>query len=267
MDMNFSGALVGLGGGGGGGSAVGPGNSNQYWGAEGGGAWGRKSGGRGASYNINSTDGSYSTAVAVNGTGTSGAYYSNGMNGFPNTGGGGGGGSACDSGGSNGYGQRTAGGFGAAGVVYVQYTPSYLSNVTNVAGVVNNELFFTQPSVRLVNPSGTNVSTSGVTVTVSSSGGTLSGTTSVTTNASGIATFSNLKLTGLTVGTSYTLTFSSPEYLNVTQSFTALKYPDAITISSSATDSGGVFLNGTYLTSNSGTSNINNTDISTGDWS
>jgi hypothetical protein len=64
------------------------------------------------------------------------------------------------------------------------------------------------PSVRLRDASGNNVSSSGVPVTVSvSTGGTLSGTTSVTTDASGVATFAGLAINGPTG--SYTLTFSS----------------------------------------------------------
>ena len=56
----------------------------------------------------------------------------------------------------------------------------------------------TQPAVRLVDQSGNFVSQAGVSVTASlaSGGGTLNGTTSVATNASGIATFTNLGISG-----------------------------------------------------------------------
>ncbi len=79
---------------------------------------------------------------------------------------------------------------------------------TQPAGAVNGVALTTQPVVRLQDAGGNNVSTSGVNVvaTVASGSGALSGTTTVQTNTSGIATFTNLVVTG-TVG-SYTLTFT-----------------------------------------------------------
>jgi hypothetical protein len=67
-----------------------------------------------------------------------------------------------------------------------------------------------QPALQLRDASNSPVSQSGAVVTAtigSGSGGTLSGTTTATTNASGVAQFTNLALTGS--GT-YTLVFTSP---------------------------------------------------------
>ena len=60
----------------------------------------------------------------------------------------------------------------------------------------------TQPSVRLQDPFNNNVLQSNVTITasVASGTGTLSGTTALLTNASGIATYTNLSVTGTTSG-------------------------------------------------------------------
>lgn len=68
--------------------------------------------------------------------------------------------------------------------------------------------FATQPAVQLRDASSNLVANPGVTVTAAaSSGGTLGGVTSAGTDASGVATFSNLAITSS--GT-YTLTFASP---------------------------------------------------------
>jgi hypothetical protein len=69
---------------------------------------------------------------------------------------------------------------------------------TQPAGAVTGVAFTTQPVVRLQDALNANVLEAGVTVTayLSSGSGTLGGTTQVTTNASGIATFTNLSITG-----------------------------------------------------------------------
>lgn len=70
----------------------------------------------------------------------------------------------------------------------------------------------TQPSVRLQDPFGNNVSQSLVSITasVNSGTGTLSGTVSASTNASGIATYTNLSITGQLTGTgNHRLQFAS----------------------------------------------------------
>jgi adhesin/invasin len=79
----------------------------------------------------------------------------------------------------------------------------------------------TQPAVRLQDTFSNNVLQSGVTVTASkaSGTGTLSGTLSVLTNASGIATFTNLSVTGnLTGYGSHSFTFASGGVTSATSS-------------------------------------------------
>lgn len=82
--------------------------------------------------------------------------------------------------------------------------------------------FGTPPAVRLKDAAGNNVSAAGVvvTVTLNGSGGTLGGTASATTDASGIATFSGLSISG-TVG-SYTLTFASAPLSSITSNSIAV---------------------------------------------
>ncbi|MEO7987626.1 MAG: galactose oxidase-like domain-containing protein [Gemmatimonadales bacterium] len=70
----------------------------------------------------------------------------------------------------------------------------------------NGDPFDQQPVVRIENGTGQTVA-AGVPVTVAASGGALNGTTQVQTNASGVAHFTDLAITGAP-GT-YTLTFSS----------------------------------------------------------
>ncbi len=76
--------------------------------------------------------------------------------------------------------------------------------------------FAQQPVVQLQDAAGNAVSEAGtvVTATIASGGGTLGGTTTATTNASGVATFTDLHLTG-TVG-ARTLTFSAPSLTSAT---------------------------------------------------
>jgi adhesin/invasin len=79
----------------------------------------------------------------------------------------------------------------------------------------------TQPSVRIQDAFNNNILQSGITVTASkaSGTGTLSGTLSVLTNASGIATFTNLSATGTLTGyASHSFTFSSSGLTSATSS-------------------------------------------------
>ncbi len=80
----------------------------------------------------------------------------------------------------------------------------------------NGVAFPQQPVIQLQDGAGNPVLLAGVSVTatVASGGGTLGGTTSVLTNASGQATFTNLVLTG-TVGT-HTLLFAANGYTGIT---------------------------------------------------
>lgn len=99
-------------------------------------------------------------------------------------------------------------------------------------GNTSGEIFSIQPQITLKDQNSATLSTDGQTVvTVSvSSGGTLLGTTSVTSNA-GMATFSGLGLTGAG-GNTYILTYSAPGVSSVTQSITlAISSPATITLS------------------------------------
>jgi hypothetical protein len=108
--------------------------------------------------------------------------------------------------------------FAAAGLTSIVSSAVVVSETAAKVGMVtqpsasaqSGQAFATQPSVRLLSAADNPVSQAGVTVTVnigSGTGGTLVGTASAITNASGIATFTNLGITG-TVG-SFTLAFSS----------------------------------------------------------
>ena len=80
--------------------------------------------------------------------------------------------------------------------------PTQLSIVTQPSAAAQSGVAFaTQPSVRLRDGGGNPVTVAGIQVTASiaSGGGTLTGATTATTNASGIATFTNLAISG-TVG-------------------------------------------------------------------
>lgn len=102
------------------------------------------------------------------------------------------------------------------------YVTGKLAMVTQPSNAVNGVAFATQPAVRLTDNFNNNLALAGVVVTASISPGTasLSGGTTATTNASGIATFSNLKVVG-TAG-NYTLTFSATGVTPVTSSPFAL---------------------------------------------
>src|SRR6185436_11823862 len=95
-------------------------------------------------------------------------------------------------------------------------------------------VFAAQPVIQLRYANGNAVSQAGVSVTVTASGGTLGGTASATTNASGVATFSGLSISGLVGG--YTLTFHSTGLTSVTSGNIALSAGAAATIATSAGD-------------------------------
>lgn len=81
---------------------------------------------------------------------------------------------------------------------------------------VNRVAFATQPVIQLRDAGNAAVAQAGVVITVaiSAGGGTLGGTATATTNASGAATFTNLSISG-TVG-ARTLTFSTSGYTSIT---------------------------------------------------
>ncbi len=91
---------------------------------------------------------------------------------------------------------------GAASQITITTQPS--------STVANGAVLATQPVVQLKDLSGNNAATAGVNIVASLTGTpggvTLGGTTTIATNASGTATFTNLSLTGL--AGSYTITFA-----------------------------------------------------------
>ena len=94
---------------------------------------------------------------------------------------------------------------------------SAIAVTTQPVGSTSGSALATQPVVRIVDAVGNTVSHSNASVTVSASGGTLGGTTTVTA-VNGVATFTDL--THTTAGT-YTLTFASTSLTSVTSaSFT-----------------------------------------------
>lgn len=100
------------------------------------------------------------------------------------------------------------------------------------AGNTSGEIFSIQPQITLKDQNSATLITDAQTVVTAtvSSGGTLIGTTSVTSNA-GIATFSGLGLSG-TAGSTYSLTYSAPGVSSVTQNITlAITAPATITLS------------------------------------
>ncbi|KKO12205.1 DUF6701 domain-containing protein [Pseudohongiella sp.] len=106
--------------------------------------------------------------------------------GTPNTGGGGGGGN-----------NSVNGAAGGSGVVFVRYRPPTLTIQTQPsASAISGAAFNQAPVVVLRDSNNSVVANATVTVAIASGGGTLGGTTSVQTNASGQATFNNLSITG-----------------------------------------------------------------------
>ena len=210
-------------GGGGGGTCLGVGYASNVSGAAG----GLAGGGSGTSYtaNVGATSGYAATA---------------------NTGGGGGAGAACDwsNNNYNGTSERTPGGNGGSGTAIFAFLANKLAVSQAPDGCLANvaEACLTPAQIQVQDSNGSNLSTSGLTVTiVSTSAGTLAGTTSVTTDASGIATFNSFWITGSTVGTSITLTFESPGYRNTQSTFTLRGYAETLTVVTGSTDTTGFF--------------------------
>ena len=95
-----------------------------------------------------------------------------------------------------------------------------LNIVTNAAGGSSGAAFDTQPVIQVLDSVGNRATFSTAPITASvSSGGELVGTTTVNA-VNGLATFTNLGLTG-TSGTSYTITFASSGLTSATQSIAA----------------------------------------------
>ena len=127
---------------------------------------------------------------------------------------------------------------GTAGTAYtITYSATYGGNALTVAtqsvtptvgaatqiaittqpvGSTAGALLGTQPVVKVLDSGNNVVTTANVSITASASGGTLAGTTTVSTS-SGVATFTDLTFAG-TANTNYTLTFAASGYTSQTSS-------------------------------------------------
>ena len=147
-----------------------------------------------------------------------------------------------------------------ASTVTISSVATALAVVTQPVGGESPTTFSTDPKISLVNSSGDLVTTTGTTITVTASaGGTLTGTTSMTTTG-GYAEFTNLTLTAA-AGT-YTLTFASSGLTSVTSASVtitvtaaAVTAPTSTCVTTSATTAlsgisvGGLASGSTYLVS------------------
>lgn len=115
--------------------------------------------------------------------------------------------------------------------------------VTAPAGAANGVAFTTQPQIAINDGSGNRVTSSTANVTVSvSTGATLVGTTTVPATA-GLATFTNLGITG-SPGIPYTLTFASTGLTSITATVTPVVGPGsklAVTTQAAGATSGVAF--------------------------
>ena len=87
---------------------------------------------------------------------------------------------------------------------------------TQPVGATAGALLATQPVIKVLDSGSNVVTTASASIEVSASGGTLGGTTTVSTS-SGVATFTNLTFAG-TATTNYTLTFAATGYTSQTSS-------------------------------------------------
>lgn len=147
----------------------------------------------------------------------------------------------------------------SASTVTISSVATALAMETQPVGGESPTTFATDPKIKLVNSSGDLVTTTGTTITVTASGGTLTGTTSMTTTG-GYAEFTNLTLTA-TAGT-YTLTFASTGLTSVTTasfavtvSAAAITAPTSTCVTTNTTTAlsgisvGGLASGSTYLVS------------------
>ena len=129
----------------------------------------------------------------------------------------------------------------ASSAVTAYNAASQLVLTTSAATAASGSAFTTQPVVQIQDAAGTKVANSSQQVTMTvSTGGTVVGTSTVTAS-SGVATFTNVGISGVN-GTAYTLTFATaptPGTLtSATQSITASEGPaSALTLTTSAAGS------------------------------
>ena len=226
--------LPGGGGGAGGAGSANPGNGGvgkensilgtSYFWAGGGGGGGNSSvagnGGNGGG----GAGGHNDPNASVGGTGLNPGSPSpnghDGGNGGANTGGGGGGSAWAIFGGA-----VRNGGNGGSGIVVLKYLATAPGAAAKVKisrpseGTARGVVFTTQPQIGFRDAAFNTVTTSSPVVTATiSAGGTLIGTT-IASAESGVATFSDLGITGV-IGVTYTITYSAPGMVPATQRVT-----------------------------------------------
>ncbi|MEC8860421.1 MAG: DUF6701 domain-containing protein [Pseudomonadota bacterium] len=157
-------------------------------------------GGVGLSYNISGTatfyagggGGGAAQNRAAGGTGGNGGGGNGGNNTTPATAG-----TANRGGGGGGGNNSINGAAGGSGVVIVRYAAPSATLTTQPSSTAISGSAFNQPAVvTLLNASGNPIVGANVTANIETGGGTLGGTTTVATNGSGQAVFTNLTITG-----------------------------------------------------------------------
>jgi hypothetical protein len=114
---------------------------------------------------------------------------------------------------------------------------SSMTVTTAPSSTVRDRLLFpTQPAVRVLDPTGAPLPGTAVTVTLSG-GGTLNGTTTATTNATGVATFTNLSIAGLAGARTLSFTTASPANASASITLTA-GLPAAVSAGAGTNQSG-----------------------------
>jgi len=165
--------------------------------------------------------------------------------------------------GSGGGGAQTGtGGSGSSGLVVIAYTAPSLHLSTQANGARVGEDFIVQPVLQLRDSANQPLSLSGVTITASVSNGTATpANVTATTNASGVATFSNLRFSAGNLGL-ITLRYSAPGYLDATQTIKLQTLSAGVTVSTSA-NANGNFVQGFWLADSQGPSTVNNSTLQT----
>lgn len=157
-------------------------------------------GGVGLSYNISGTSTFYAGGggggaaqnLAAGGTGGNGGGGNGGNDATPPTAG-----TANRGGGGGGGNNSVDGAAGGSGIVIVRYRPPSASITTQPSTSAISATPFNQPAVvTLLDASGNPVVGRNVTANIETGGGTLGGTTTVATNGSGQAVFTDLTITG-----------------------------------------------------------------------
>ena len=154
------------------------------------------------------------------------------------------------------------GGEGGSGLAVLRYALPTLSISTAGNGAISGSAMLLQPIVQINDNNGAALTGQSIVVTASAGAGcTLTNNTATTDSTTGLATFSNLIITG-NLGTSCTLAYAATGFVSTSQSAIGIKkIPENIDVSSSATESTGLFINGTFYTGSTGLVNVNVSDL------